>query len=273
MFALTEPTLALGAHDRLRRVKVKKSMAQGKSLLAKRLTVLAQLTEEEQAYLDQIVARPINIKIGTEIAYEGQNSQSVYIVQHGWTCEYKLLPDGGRQIIAFPVPGDCIGVRSVLLKTSRHSFQAVSDVTLSRIEAPRIVRLFNELPYLGMALLLATTRDEAMIVERLVSLGRRTAIERIAHFFLELHDRLLSVGLATSTEFDCPINQYLLADALGLSAIHVNRMLRELREDDLMTFADHKVIFHNITRMEELAGYFRSSDTPIILRDAVSKKI
>jgi CRP-like cAMP-binding protein len=270
MFALTEPTLALGAHDRLRRVKVKKSMAQGKSLLAKRLTVLAQLTEEEQAYLDQIVARPINIKIGTEIAYEGQNSQSVYIVQHGWTCEYKLLPDGGRQIIAFPVPGDCIGVRSVLLKTSRHSFQAVSDVTLSRIEAPRIVRLFNELPYLGMALLLATTRDEAMIVERLVSLGRRTAIERIAHFFLELHDRLLSVGLATSTEFDCPINQYLLADALGLSAIHVNRMLRELREDDLMTFADHKVIFHNITRMEELAGYFRSSDTPIILRDAVS---
>jgi CRP-like cAMP-binding protein len=273
MFTLTEPTLALGAHDRLRRVKVKKSMAQGKSLLAKRLTVLAQLTEEEQAYLDQIVARPINIKIGTEIAYEGQNSQSVYIVQHGWTCEYKLLPDGGRQIIAFPVPGDCIGVRSVLLKTSRHSFQAVSDVTLSRIEAPRIVRLFNELPYLGMALLLATTRDEAMIVERLVSLGRRTAIERIAHFFLELHHRLLSVGLATSTEFDCPINQYLLADALGLSAIHVNRMLRELREDDLMTFADHKVIFHNITRMEELAGYFRSSDTPIILRDAVSKKI
>jgi CRP-like cAMP-binding protein len=270
MFTLTEPTLALGAHDRLRRVKVKKSMAQGKSLLAKRLTVLAQLTEEEQAYLDQIVARPINIKIGTEIAYEGQNSQSVYIVQHGWTCEYKLLPDGGRQIIAFPVPGDCIGVRSVLLKTSRHSFQAVSDVTLSRIEAPRIVRLFNELPYLGMALLLATTRDEAMIVERLVSLGRRTAIERIAHFFLELHDRLLSVGLATSTEFVCPINQYLLADALGLSAIHVNRMLRELREDDLMTFADHKVIFHNITRMEELAGYFRSSDTPIILRDAVS---
>jgi CRP-like cAMP-binding protein len=124
-----------------------------------------------------------------------------------------------------------------------------------------------------MALLLATTRNEAMIVERLISLGRRTAIERIAHFFLELHDRLLPVGLATSSEFDCPINQYLLADALGLSAIHVNRMLRELREEGLMTFADYKVTFHDSTRLEELAGYLRSSDTPIILRDAVAKKI
>ena len=248
-------------------------MAQGKSLLAKRLTIFAQLTEEEQAYLDKLEARPVHIMGGTEIAYEGQSTQSVYIVRHGWTCEYKLLPDGGRQIIAFPVPGDCIGVRSVLLKASRHSFQAISDVTLSRIDAPRIVRLFNELPYLGMALLLATTRNEAMIVEHLISLGRRTAIERIAHFFLELHDRLLPVGLAGKTEFDCPINQYLLADALGLSAIHVNRMLRQLREEGLMTFADHKVTFHDLTRIEQLAGYFRSSDTPIILRDAVAKKI
>jgi len=243
-------------------------MSQGKSLLAKRLTVFAQLTEEEQTYLDALEVPPIHIKSGTEIAYEGQNTQAVYIVQHGWTCEYKLLPDGGRQIIAFPVPGDCIGVRSVLLKTSRLSFQAVSDVSLSRIEAPRIVRLFNELPYLGMALLLATTRNEAMIVEHLVSLGRRTAIERIAHFFLELHDRLLPVGLATSSGFHCPINQYLLADSLGLSAIHVNRMLRELREGGLMTLADQQVTFHDVARLEKLAGYFRSSELPMILRDA-----
>ena len=166
-----------------------------------------------------------------------------------------------------------MGVRSVLLETSRLSFQAISDVTLCRIETPRIVRMFNEFPYLGMALLLATTRNEAMIVEHLVSLGRRTAIDRIGHFFLELHDRLLPVGLATSTAFDCPISQYQLADALGLSAIHVNRMLRELREEGLMTFADHKVTFQNITRLEELAGYVRRSDTPIILRDADSKTI
>ena len=127
-------------------------MAQVKSLLAKRLKIFAQLTEEEEAHLDEIEARPVHIKAGTEIAYEGQSTQSVYIVQRGWTCEYKLLPDGGRQIIAFPVPGDCMGVRSVLLETSRLSFQAISDVTLCRIETPRIVRLFNELPYLGMAL-------------------------------------------------------------------------------------------------------------------------
>lgn len=247
-------------------------MSQGKSLLAKRLAVFAQLTAEEQAYLGELEASTVHINRGTEIACEGQDTQSVYIIQHGWTCEYKLLANGARQILGFPVPGDCIGVQNVLLETSRHSFQAVSDVRLSCIGAPRIVRLFNKFPYLGLALLLATTRNEAMIVERLVSLGRRTAIERVAHFFLELQDRLLSVGLATSSGFDCPINQYFLADALGLTAIHVNRMLRELREEGLMTFVDHKVTFHDSTRIVDLAGYSFSNDAPIILRGAVPKQ-
>ena len=88
-----------------------------------------------------------------------------------------------------------------------------------------MMEVFNEFPRLGAAILWAASRDEAMVVEHLVSIGRRTAIERTAHFFLELSERLRLVGLANDKEFACPLNQYVLADALGLSAIHVNRVL------------------------------------------------
>jgi CRP-like cAMP-binding protein len=178
-----------------------------------------------------------------------------YILQAGWACSFKLLPDGGRQIIAFPLPGDCVGLRSVLLRTSDHSFSALTDVVVSSVEASRMMTIFNEFPRLGAAILWAASRDEAMVVEHLVSIGRRTAIERTAHFFLELSERLRLVGLATDAEFACPLNQYVLADALGLSAIHVNRVLRQLRERNLLTLKDRKVTIHDRRKLEALAGF------------------
>ena len=94
-----------------------------------------------------------------------------------------------------------------------------------------------------------------MVVEHLVNIGRRSAIERTAHFFLELRERLGLVGLATDKEFTCPLNQYVLADALGLSAIHVNRVLRQLRERKLLTLRERKVIIHDPAALKRLAGF------------------
>jgi CRP-like cAMP-binding protein len=94
-----------------------------------------------------------------------------------------------------------------------------------------------------------------MVVEHLVSVGRRDAIERTAHFFMELAERLNLIGLATQAEFDCPLNQYVLADALGLSAIHVNRVLRQLRERDLLTVHRGKVRIHNLKGLREISGF------------------
>ncbi|MBN9265431.1 MAG: Crp/Fnr family transcriptional regulator [Hyphomicrobium sp.] len=200
------------------------------------------------------------MKAGKELVHEGQTGHLAYILQAGWACSFKLLPDGGRQIIAFPLPGDCIGLRSVLLRTSDHSFSALTDVVVSSVEASRMMEIFNEFPRLGAAILWAASRDEAMVVEHLVSIGRRSAIERTAHFFLELSERLRLVSLATEQEFDCPLNQYVLADALGLSAIHVNRVLRQLRERKLMTLKDRKVTIHNMNRLTLLAGFQEQSD-------------
>jgi len=219
------------------------------------------------AFLADLQSAPFTLERDKELMREGELRQAAYILHAGWACSFKLLPDGGRQIIAFPVPGDCIGLRSVLLRTSDHSFSALTDAVMTRIEAPRLEQMFTEFPHLGAALLWATSRDEAMIVEHLVSIGRRSAIERTAHFFLELFDRLKLVGLTSQGEFDCPLNQYALADALGLSTIHVNRILRKLRERKLMTFQEHRVALHDRATLKALAGYESPEDSPVVIRN------
>lgn len=101
----------------------------------------------------------------------------------------------------------------------------------------------------------ANSRDEAMVVEHLVNIGRRSALERTAHLFMELAERLHLIGLGTEAEFECPLSQFVLADALGLSAIHVNRVLRQLREDGLMTLHKGAVVIHDLEALRRISGF------------------
>ena len=190
--------------------------------------------------------------------HEGQSGHRAFILQEGWASCYKILPDGGRQIITFPLPGDCMGLRSILLRTSDHSFAAVTDAVVSDVPAQRMISLFHDHPRLGAAILWTASRDEAMTVEHLVNIDRRSAIDGMAHLILELWERLRLVGMATPAGFDCPLNQNALADALGLGVIHVNRVLRQLRERGLMTFMmtfmAHQVVIHDLAALRALAN-------------------
>ena len=158
-------------------------MTEDLSPLARRLGLLAKLTKQELACLEEIEGNSSRFERGKEIFCESQRSDTAYIVQHGWGCSFKLLPNGERQIIAIVLPGDCINLRSALGRAPDYTFLAVSDLIASRVKISRTVRLFNELPHLGVALLLATSQNDDMIVEHLISVGRRTAIERVAHLF------------------------------------------------------------------------------------------
>ncbi len=223
--------------------------------LTRKLSVFCPLTEKEKAGLAQVRSTPIKVQRGKELFREGQNGHRVFIIETGWASSYKDLPDGGRQIINFPIPGDCVGLRSVLLQASDHAFSVLTDATLTTIDAPRMKQLFEDFPGIRAAFLWSAARDEAMAVEHLVGVGRRSAIERTAHFFMELAERLMLVGLATETQFKCPLNQYVLADALGLSAIHVNRVLRDLRERKLLGLRSGMVTIHDLQSLIKLANY------------------
>lgn len=225
------------------------------TVLARKLNTFLPLSLDELKCLADLQFPPVKVKRGNQLVHEGQTGHKAFVLQAGWACSYKDLPSGGRQIISFPIAGDCVGLRSVLLRTADHSFDALTDAVVSPVDASRMLQIFSEFPRLGAAILWAASRDEAMVVEHLVSIGRRSAIERTAHFFMELAERLSLIGLATETEFKCPLNQYVLADALGLSAIHVNRVLRQLREQELLTVRKGTVHIHDLGRLRKLAGF------------------
>ncbi|MEI9900867.1 MAG: Crp/Fnr family transcriptional regulator [Hyphomicrobium sp.] len=142
-----------------------------------------------------------------------------------------------------------------MLKTADHSFDAITDSVVSSVDGAGMLQTFSDFPRLGAAILWAASRDEAMVVEHLVSVGRRNAIERTAHFFMELGERLKMAGLSAGIEFECPLNQYVLADALGLTPIHVNRVLRQLREQNLLTAQHGTVTIHDLQGLRQLSGF------------------
>jgi CRP-like cAMP-binding protein len=223
--------------------------------LVRKLGAFVALSDPELSVLASLHKRRRTFVAGRDIVHQGQSDQAAYILASGWACSYKLLEDGQRQIVDFQIPGDFVGLRSVLLNVSDHSIEPVTDIEVTEIHVADLLDAFAQTPRLATAVLWAASRDEAMVVEHLVDVGRRDAAERMAHFLLELGTRLALVGLGSKDGYACPLTQYLLADALGLSAVHVNRVLRQLREAGMVTFRDGFVAFDNYDQLVNFAGF------------------
>ncbi len=237
------------------------------SPLTRKLSAFVALSSVDLETLAKFHRRRRSFKAGHQMVAEGETHQSAFILAEGWACSFKVLPDGERQIIDFQIPGDFLGLRSILFRTSDHSSEAVTKIEASEVLAADMFDSFGQAPRLATAILWAVSRDEAMAVEHLVNLGRRSAEVRMAHFLLELGARLKLVGVGDKTGFNCPLTQYHLADALGLSAVHVNRVLRQLREDGLVTFQRGRVSFDNIRGLIALAEFdtaYLDHDGPLL---------
>ena len=227
----------------------------GNSPLAEKLSAFVALSPDELAVLDRLHQRRRTFQAGRDFVQQGQHGNAVYIVASGWVCSYKILPDGLRQIVNFQIPGDFLGLRSVLLQTSDHCVEPVTDVEACEVLGSELLNAFAHTPRLAAAVLWAASRDEAMVVEHLVDIGRRNAVDRVGHFLLELGSRLSLIGLGDETGYACPLTQYHLADSLGLSAVHVNRVLRILRESGTVTFRDGRVTFGDRARLTKLVQF------------------
>lgn len=237
------------------------------SPLTRKLSTFVALSDADLETLERFYSRRRKFSSGHAMIHEGQKNASAFILAEGWACSYKMQPDGERQIVDFQVPGDFLGLRSILFRTSDHSTDAITRIGASEVLASDILNAFENAPRLATAVLWAASRDEAMVVEHLVNLGRRSAEEGMAHLLLELGTRLSLVGLADKTGFDCPLTQYHLADALGLSAVHVNRVLRHLREEGLVTFQKGRVVFDDFAQLSDLAEFdtgYLDQDGPLL---------
>ncbi|MCE6959892.1 Crp/Fnr family transcriptional regulator [Cereibacter sphaeroides] len=230
-------------------------MLNRQSALTQKLSAYVALSDIDLATLARFDRRRRSFQTGHEMIHEGQKNASAFVLADGWACSYKLLPSGERQIVDFQVPGDFLGLRSILFRTSDHSVEAVTPIEAFEVLTSDILEAFAQAPRLAAAVLWAASRDEAMVVEHLVNIGRRTAEERMAHFLLELGSRLNLVGIGTRSGYPCPLTQNHLADALGLSAVHVNRVLRHLREEGLVTFQKGRVTFDDLDSLKDVAAF------------------
>lgn len=225
------------------------------SPLTRKLSAFVALSKDELVILERLHQRKRTFVAGRDLIHQGQEKRVAYILASGWVCSYKILPGGLRQIVDFQIPGDFLGLRSILLHTSDHSVEPVTDIEVSEVQASDFLDAFKQNPRLATAVLWAMSRDEAMVVEHLIDVGRRNAAERMAHFLLELGARLALVGLGGKAGYACPLTQYLLADALGLSAVHVNRVLRQLRDDGMVTVRGGRVVFDDYERLVAFADF------------------
>lgn len=223
--------------------------------LARKLGAFVALSDAEYRVIDRLHNRRRSFVAGRDLVHQGLTDQPAFILISGWACSYKLLHNGDRQIVNFQIPGDFLGLRSLVLHLSDHSVEPVTNIEATEVHASDLFAAFEDTPRLATAVMWAASRDEAMVVEHLVNVGRRDADVRMAHFLLELGARLALVGLGTKAGYACPLSQYLLADALGLSSVHVNRVLRHLRETNMVTFRNGLVTFDNYEKLTAFAEF------------------
>lgn len=193
------------------------------------------LSEAEEGAIRSIVPAPCKVYRHSVIVQEGERLEASTLLLDGILCRYKDLPEGKRQITQLHVAGDFADLHGFTLKRLEHNIMALTDCMIARVSHEQIRQLIEERPRIGRLYWFSTNLDAAINREWELSLGQRSALARVAAFFCELRLRLRSVGI-DSPVFNLGMNQAELADCLGMTPVHINRTLRQLRERKLAAY-------------------------------------
>jgi CRP-like cAMP-binding protein len=223
--------------------------------LVRKLGNFAPLTTQDEQVIESIGSSDESFAPGAVIIGEGDAPRSVFVLTEGIACRYRDMPDGRRQIMTFLLPGDMCDLHVFLVGAMDHSISALSPVRLSAIARPRILDLLFNRPRIAAALWWSSLQEEAILRERIVALGRRNAHGRIAYLLCELLWRYQAVGLDLDRVVSLPLSQVDLADTLGLTPVHVNRVLKQLREDGLVALSNRMMTILDLGRLQAIAGF------------------
>jgi CRP-like cAMP-binding protein len=214
--------------------------------LVRKLKHLFPLTSEERELLDRSILRTFEIGEDRDVVREDDQPSDCNLLLNGMVCRYKMLEDGKRQIFSFHVPGDIFDAQSFLLETMDHSVATLTPCKIAVIPHTVMKEITDNYPRIGRAIWKDTLVDAAIFREWMASIGRRSAYQRIAHVMCELVVKFNMVGLADDhTRIAWPITQTEVGDALGLSVVHVNRTIQELRADNLITLSHNTLVVHD----------------------------
>jgi CRP-like cAMP-binding protein len=220
-----------------------------------RLSRVMKLDADDLRNLEAIIEGERSVAKRQDLVVHGTEYRYLCFVKDGYAIRYRLLHSGKRQILNVVAPGDVIGFPVSFFDRSTYSIVALTDLSYSICQFAAYVRLCYAHPQFGLALSWLAAHEAATYAEHIVNLGRRTPIERLAHFLLEFHARQLDVGLAEKTSFEMPFSQEIMADVLGLSVEHLNRVMQQLRADKLIASRARTVELNDVSGLQRLAQY------------------
>ncbi|RWK71785.1 MAG: Crp/Fnr family transcriptional regulator [Mesorhizobium sp.] len=237
----------------------------GRSLSARRyscedcplrpLPAFRAFEKQELVFVSGFKKGELAIDKGDTVLVEGSRSAHLYTVLSGWAFRYKLLSDGRRQILNYSMPGDLIGLQGSLMGEMQHSVEALSPMLLCLFERDALPELYRSHPGLAYDITWIAAREERMLDENLLSIGRRTALERAAYLIAFISSRARVVGLNGRTPVQIPITQQHLADTLGLSLVHTNKTIRKLIDRKLIFWRDGGCEVIDNERLKDLARW------------------
>jgi CRP-like cAMP-binding protein len=220
-----------------------------------KLRGLAPLDDGDVAALAAATAISRGMPTRRDLIREGDRPGPVFVVLEGWACRYKILPNGTRQVLAYLMPGDSCDLHIGLIAEMDHNIQTITAARVATIERAEMDRILDCHPRIAKALYISQLIDEGTLRAWITSMGRRTSIERVAHLMCELYLRARNIGLTAETELELPLSQLMLADSLGMTPVHLNRVLKTLRLSGAMTLKRGSLLIVDPLMLTEIAGF------------------
>jgi len=222
----------------------------------KKLSRFVVLGDEEVGALEHLSRNPRDFKGGHDLILEGAKPEYVFLLMEGWAYRYKHLKDGSRQILAYLLPGDLCDIHVFLLDEMDNSIGLLCDSKVVMIPAGEVLSVMDQFPKIERALWWATLVDEGTLREWLLNVGQRNAYQKLSHLFCELAVRMKAAGLVDDDgSFSLPVTQIELADTTGLTSVHVNRTLKRLRDEKMITIGSRRLHILDPERLAEVAGF------------------
>lgn len=229
--------------------------AENAGRFVEKLRGFGDLTQGDVGRLSRLVARPRAFKPRHDLIREGDRPGPVFVMVEGWACRYKVLPSGARQVLAFMMPGDSCDLHAGLLDQMDHSIQTITPARVATIARDDMDAAMAASPAIARAMYTAQLVDEATMRAWITSMGRRTSIERVAHLMCELYLRARDIAPDDDAALSLPLSQVLLADALGMTSVHINRVLKELRIAGAMTLHRGRLEVSDPAKLVRIAGF------------------
>ena len=220
----------------------------------RRRKALREFTPEELAFVREFKTDELRVDPGASFLREGTRSEFLYTVLNGWAFRYKMLDDGRRQILNYALPGDLVGLQGALMREMEHSIEALTPLTLCVFPRQKLWDLYARLPTLAFDVTWLAAREEQMLDDHLISVGRRSALERTAYVLMQIYTRAEESGLVENNVTQIPLTQQHLADTLGMSLVHTNKTLKRLLQSKAVRWEQRTFEMLDRSALEEIAG-------------------